>query len=298
MIVIGIDDGNFNTKSSDGMLYLSGFTASAQPPIGDADYVELEGIYYALGTIRAPVQYDKTRNADAWILTLALLAAALRRRGMNEGSFGIGVGLPLMAYSAQREAIREYFMRRGGTRCCYCGEQYEIRIADCGVYPQGYAAFLTQYSELAHYASITHVDIGGYTIDIFRTENGRPEPGSMISMPLGTVTMLRTIQAELSRSDILLTEPQIIMAMRGDVVDHLRITEAMRAIDRGCDRYVQNLCNTLREYQIDLESPINLIGGGAALLDDALRARMNIVGSADLYANARGCQLWMERNTK
>ena len=74
MITIGIDNGNFNTKSSDGTLYHSGFSASAQPPIGDADYIELDGVYYALGSVRAPVQYDKTRNNDAWILTLAIAA--------------------------------------------------------------------------------------------------------------------------------------------------------------------------------------------------------------------------------
>ena len=298
MITIGIDNGNFNTKSSDGTLYHSGFSASAQPPIGDADYIELDGVYYALGSVRAPVQYDKTRNNDAWILTLAMLAAALRLRNMKEGSFRIGVGLPLMAYAAQRENMREYFLRRGGARCGYCGAQYEIRIADCGVYPQGYAAFLTQYSDLAPYASVTHVDIGGYTIDIFRTQDGKPVPGSMISVPLGTVTMLRTIKTELSRSDILLTETQIITATSGGIVDHMRIEEAMRAIDMGRDRYVQDLCNTLREYQIDLESPINLIGGGAALLEHALRERMHVVGVADLFANALGYKLWMERDAK
>lgn len=298
MITIGIDNGNFNTKSSDGVLYPSGFTASAQPPIGDADYVELDGIYYALGAMRAPVQYDKTCNSDAWILTLSMLAAALHRRGMDEGSFRIGVGLPLMAYAAQRERMQAYFLQRGGVRCGYCGAQYEIRIADCGVYPQGYAAFLTQYNELAKYASITHVDIGGYTIDVFSTEDGKPIPGSMMSIPLGTVTMLRAIQTELSRSDILLSEKQIIMALRGGSVDHLRIDEAQRAIVAGRDRYVQDLCNTLREYSVDLQSPINLIGGGAALLDDALRVRMHVVGTADLFANARGYQLWMERDAK
>lgn len=298
MITIGIDNGNFNTKSSDRVLYHSGFSVSAQPPIGDADYIELDGVYYALGAVRAPVQYDKTRNDDAWVLTLAMLASALRIRNMEEGSFRIGVGLPLMAYAAQRENMRDYFLQRGGARCCYCGAQYDIRIVDCGVYPQGYAAFLTQYSALAQYASVTHVDIGGYTIDIFRTQDGKPVPGSMMSVPLGTVTMLRSIQAELSRSDILLTETQIITAMSGGIVDHMRIEEAMLAIDMGCDRYVQDLCNTLREYQIDLESPINLIGGGAALLEHALRERMHVVGVADLFANALGYKLWMERDAK
>ena len=44
MITIGVDNGNFNTKSSDGVLYPSGFTASTQPQIGDSDYVEVEGV--------------------------------------------------------------------------------------------------------------------------------------------------------------------------------------------------------------------------------------------------------------
>jgi plasmid segregation protein ParM len=49
MINIGIDNGNYNTKSSDGFLYPSGFIASSQPPVGEADYLRSVDTFYALG---------------------------------------------------------------------------------------------------------------------------------------------------------------------------------------------------------------------------------------------------------
>lgn len=243
------------------------------------------------------MQYDMTCNNDAWILTLAMLAQALRKRELTSGTFRLGVGLPISAYKQQREAMRAYFMTHKAENFVFCGEEYSIVIENCYVYPQGYAAYLTQYNELANYNNITHVDIGGYTVDLFRTQGGRlvPDSKKMTSIPNGTISMLRAIQSELARNDIHLTESEITAAMQGGRVEHVRAEEASLAIHSARDRYVQDLCNTLREYGIDTQTPINLIGGGAELLSEALKECMYVVGTADLFANARGYALWLER---
>ncbi|NLU23881.1 MAG: hypothetical protein GXW99_03995, partial [Clostridiales bacterium] len=70
MIKLGIDNGNYNTKSSDGMLYASGYTASDREFITPEMQLFYNGVYYAIGERRLRFQQDKTTEPDTFILTL------------------------------------------------------------------------------------------------------------------------------------------------------------------------------------------------------------------------------------
>ena len=58
MISIGIDNGNYNTKSSEGTIFPSGYLVSSVPPIGADNCLFYDGKYYDIGAKRAAVQYD------------------------------------------------------------------------------------------------------------------------------------------------------------------------------------------------------------------------------------------------
>ena len=68
---------------------------------------------------------------------------------------------------------------------------YVAEILAAQVYPQGYAAYLSAYNDFARYESISFLDIGGYTIDIFQTYRGRLQAGSTKSLATGTIIPLR-----------------------------------------------------------------------------------------------------------
>ena len=69
-IKIGVDNGNYNTKSSERMLYASGYTMSDKEFITSDMQLFYEGAYYAIGGKRMSFQQDKIKEDDTFILTL------------------------------------------------------------------------------------------------------------------------------------------------------------------------------------------------------------------------------------
>lgn len=297
VLSIGIDHGNYNTKSSHGLLYPSGYTASAVRPVADMDLLEYGNTFYSIGTRRFAVQYDKSKDETALILTLPALGYAMQKEGLHESDFALGVGLPLAAYSTFKDSFRQYLLQRE-LRFAWRGEGYAARIRHVNVYPQGYAAYLSAFNQFSRYESVTFLDIGGYTIDLFKTYRGRLEAGSPTSLPTGTITLLRRIMDELARLDIHIPEQQLSRAVAGGPIEHRRHVEVALIIQQAQAEYVRDLSNTLREHQIDAQTPVALIGGGAELLEKELSSRMYVVGTLDKYANARGYKLWLERDLR
>ncbi len=296
MLSIGIDHGNYNTKSSNGLIYPSGYTVSTVRPVSDTDLLEYAGKYYSIGTRRFAVQYDKCTDEAALILTMPALGHAMQLANVQEEEFALGVGLPLSAYSTFKDKFKEYLHKPKGFHFIWRGIEYAARIAAVNVYPQGYAAYLQSFNDFARYENISFLDIGGYTIDIFQTYRGRLQAGSTKSLLTGTIMLLRRAADELARLDIRLTEIQLATAMSGGKVEHLRKQEVTDVLNQVRAEYVRDLANMLREHEIDVATPIVLIGGGAELLEAELRARMYVVGMLDKYANARGYKQWLERD--
>ena len=79
---IGIDNGNYNTKSSERMLYASGFTMSDREFITSDMQLFYEGAYYAIGGKRMNFQQEKTAEPDTFILTLPTIANAMKLTGV------------------------------------------------------------------------------------------------------------------------------------------------------------------------------------------------------------------------
>ena len=130
---IGIDNGNYNTKSSDRMLYASGFAMNDREFITSEMQLFYEGTYYAIGGKRVNFQQDKTKENDTFILTLPTIAHAMRLAGVPSCEVLLGVGLPIDIYGAQKETFRQYFLRddihfRFEDTDCHC------KITDCKVF--------------------------------------------------------------------------------------------------------------------------------------------------------------------
>ena len=108
---IGIDNGNYNTKSSERMLYASGFTVSDSEFITSEMQLFYEGSYYAVGGKRMSFQQDKTKEEDTFILTLPAIADAMKKADTTSADVILGVGLPIDIYGAQKKAFGQYFLK-------------------------------------------------------------------------------------------------------------------------------------------------------------------------------------------
>jgi len=171
-IILGVDNGNAYTKSSEGFSCQSGFTKFDVEPITKQNLLIYQGIYYSIGNNRASVQLDKTQNQDAFILSLAAIADAINKAGIEQkADVFLGAGLPVVHYGKMKHKFREYFIR-DNIKFSFNGSDYVVNIADCRVYPQGYAAFINIYRDYKNVSAANVIDIGGYTTDFFIVENG------------------------------------------------------------------------------------------------------------------------------
>ena len=289
-IKLGVDNGNYNTKSSEGMLYASGYTASGEEFITDEMQLFYEGRYYAVGEHRMRFQQDKTKGPDAFILTLPAISGAMKKAGVSEAEIFLGVGLPIEAYGVQKDAFRQYFLR-GEVDFRFEGADYRCRIMDCKVFAQGHAALCRYYPQLREYQSVTLVDIGGYTVDVLTMHNFRLDRSSCASLRMGTITLYTRIQDTLRQRDILLTDELVTDAIRGRI-QHVDKDFIRQTVERAVREYVTELINALRERGLDLRLPTVFAGGGAELLKDSLSADgTNVVAVRDRVANADGYKL-------
>jgi len=203
MIKLGVDNGNYNTKSSEGMLYASGYASGDKEFITSEMQLFYEGKYYAIGERRLRFQQDKTKEQDTFLLTLPAIAEAMKRAGTTSAEIALGVGLPIDSYGTQKEAFCRYFLR-DNISFLFEGTAYRCRIAECKVFAQGHAALCRYYPRLSEYRSIT-------------VHNFRLDRSSCASLRMGTIILYSRIQDALQKSDILLTDELITDAIRGKI---------------------------------------------------------------------------------
>ena len=289
-IKIGIDNGNYNTKSSERMLYASGFAVSDSEFITSEMQLFYEGSYYAVGGKRMSFQQDKTKEEDTFILTLPAIADAMKKSGLTSAEVILGVGLPIDIYGAQKEVFGQYFLKED-VFFNFEDNDYHCSNKECKVFAQGHAALCKYFQQLKDYNSITLVDIGGYTVDVLTLHDFKVYRGSCASLRMGTITLFNDIRSELQQENIILTDELIADAMQG-TIQHAEKEKIQVIVERRMQYYLKELLNALRERGLDLKLPIVFAGGGAELLGDRLySSEINTIVILDRFANAEGYKL-------
>ncbi len=292
MIKIGVDNGNFNTKSSEGMLYSSGFSVSDSPTLSMENQLEHGGKYYSIGEGRMSVQPDKTVDDDVFLLTLPAIADAMRKQNVDAADIALGVGLPISLFGKQKERFGKYFLR-DNINFAYAGREYIANIKSCQVFPQSYAALARYFTMMRSFSTLTLIDIGGYTVDIMRCRFGKADRDNCQSLPMGTITLFNNIKNELLKDNIRLNDTQITDGLFG-MVEHLCRDHILEVLQRRCKEYAKNLNNAVREIGVDMKMPVALAGGGAERLEKYLRSSdIHWIGTLDKFANAEGYKVMM-----
>ncbi len=290
VLKLGVDNGNYNTKSSERILYASGFTVSEKVFITDDMQLFYNGRYYAVGGKRMSYQQDKAKEDDAFILSLPAVADAMKQAGISSAEVILGAGLPIDIYGSQKETFRKYFLR-GSINFNFEGRSYCCRIMDCKVFAQGHAALCKYYQQLKGYNNITLVDIGGYTVDILILHEFKVDRGSCASLRMGTITLFNAVREELQQENIILSDTLITDAMQGRL-QHADQDRIQLIVERRMRLYIRELLNALREHGLDLKLPVAFAGGGAELFGKRLYSdEVNTIAILDRFANAEGYKL-------
>ena len=265
-IIIGIDHGYANMKTKN-FVFPSGLVTYEHEPYSMERVLEYGGKYYVVGSGRQPLQKEKTKAEDYYLLTLAAIAMELEYREAPPNSEVIlAVGLPLTSFGRDKRAFREYLLRDGQPISFrYEEKPYSITITDVQLFPQGYAAVLTQ-RELLEEPSVIVADIGGWTVDLMRIDNSIPNATTCRSLELGMICCLDMISEQIRRNlGISMTNIQIEAAICG-TVNNLP-EQAKEIIRHETENYVQQLLSAIQESGMDYRAmPMVALGGGASLL--------------------------------
>lgn len=290
-VIIGIDHGYAAMKTAH-CSFPSGLVAYEHPPYSMKDVLVYQGKYYVVGSGRQPLQQDKTKSENYYLLTLAAMAKELGfRKAETNTEVILAVGLPLTSFGREMSAFRRYLLRDGKPISFFFSEKaYSITIRDVKVFPQGYSAVLMQ-RELLEEPSVIVADIGGWTVDLMQIDNRITNAATCRSLDLGVIRCVDEITEQVRRTQgYTLTSSQIEKALCGDT-EHLEpcVTEI---VNREAEKYVMKVLASIQESGMDYRAmPVIFLGGGANLLKRHVPNRVGLCRpfiQEDDKLNARG----------
>ena len=301
VIVIGVDHGYAAMKTVH-FSFPTGLVEYEHEPYTQKDVLEYNGRYYVVGSGRQPLQRDKTQTEDYYLLTLAAIAKELEHRGAEHtASVHLAAGLPLTSFGRDKKSFRSYLYRDGrAIPFRYEGQDYTVTIQEVSLFPQGYAAVLTQ-TELLDEPSVIVADIGGWTVDLMRLDNRIPNAATCRSLELGMIRCLDEISEQIRRGlDLSMTAAQIESVLRGDA-SHVN-EDAKKIIYQEAERYTKRLLSAIAESGLDVRAmPAVFLGGGATLLKHHASAADGLCRPIildDVCLNAKGYERLTERMSK
>jgi len=290
-LTIGVDHGYAAMKSAH-FSFPTGLVEYDHEPYTQQNVLEYGGKFYVVGSGRQPLQKDKTLTEDYYLLTLAAVAKELAcRKADATASVHLAAGLPLTSFGRDKKKFRAYLLRDGRPVFFrFEGSAYTVKITEVSLFPQGYAAVLTQ-PDLLNEPSVILADVGGWTVDLMRLDNRIPNAATCRSLELGMIRCLDESAEQVRRSlGLSMTAAQIESVLCGEAssVDD----NAKQIIHREADGYARRLLSAIAESGLDARAmPAVFLGGGAALLKRRVRATEGLCRPVildDVCLNAKG----------
>ena len=270
---IGIDHGYYAIKTRH-FSFPAGIVAYTHEPYTLQNTLEYGGRFFVCGTGRQPLLRSKTANDNYYLLTLAAIAKEIRQRGETQKcSVTLAAGLPLAGFGREKKPFREYLLRSSQladglrpVRYCFEGTPYEVTIEDVKLFPQGYSAIAIHPELIQNEPSVLLMDIGGWTVDLMRLDNGVPNAATCRSLELGMIRCMDETKEQIRRdTGLSVTDAQVERVLAGK---NCSMDDKARAIIQRQGRlYTERLLSAAMEAGFDLKAmPVVMLGGGAAVV--------------------------------
>ena len=277
-MIIGIDHGYYAIKTRH-FSFPAGIVAYTPEPYTLQNTLEYGGRFFVCGTGRQPLLRSKTANDNYYLLTLAAIAKEIRQRGETQKcSVTLAAGLPLAGFGREKKPFREYLLRSSQladglrpVRYCFEGTPYEVTIEDVKLFPQGYSAIAIHPELIQNEPSVLLMDIGGWTVDLMRLDNGVPNAATCRSLELGMIRCMDETKEQIRRdTGLSVTDAQVERVLAGK---NCSMDDKARAIIQRQGRlYTERLLSAAMEAGFDLKAmPVVMLGGGAAVVKGNVR---------------------------
>lgn len=276
-MILGVDLGNWNIKTSERNVFPSRYTTVENLLGATGDVLEYEGNKYYIREGKLENNYDKANKETNTILFLYALAL------QKDKYFKVVVGLPALTYKTSRDTFKEKLLENKVYNLKINGIEKTIIIEDLIVFPEGAGSY---YSLSQRTKNAVIVDIGGGTTNIVSFKNGKLDKCTTLGK--GMIELYNNVREYLNSTYTLkleLEDIEIIMR-EGLRVDGNEISFAF--IKPIIDSFVKDLMNELRNYPIRT-SKVLLTGGGSKLLKGPLSKIPGLEVIDDyLFSNAKG----------
>ncbi len=292
-MLISVDHGNKLIKVLHHAPFTSGLQENDVPPFG-GETLQYEGKYYTLSEQRIPYHRDKTVDERFFILTLFAIAYEIEAVGgysQNVMRIQLAVGLPPAHYGAQYEAFTKYFTDRSIVKFEYKNRPYAIYIDKVLCFPQSYAAASTILSSIRTIPKALVLDLGGFTADYLRIQNGAGDLSVCDSLEKGIISLYNKVISRVnSEQDMLLEETEIDAILEGRTA-HVP-PAVVETVEQMAQDFINDLFSTLRERGLELKSGVVVFVGGGSI---RLRRQIEQSGKVgqplfveDIQANVKG----------
>jgi len=292
-MIIGVDHGYGLMKTAH-FAFPTGITVYDHEPYSLRNTLKMNDRYYVCGTNRQSLLREKTENDNYYLLTLAALAKEVNlRSAAYEADIVVAAGLPLTSFGLYKQDFLKYLNRFSQNEpVCFEfeGTPYTLRIKDVVLYPQGYSAVVDRIRQLKQEPSVIVCDIGSWTIDVMRLDNGFPNAEYNRSLELGMIRCFSEISEQVRRNTgVSITDAQIESVL---FKEHCTLpVEITRIIVEYGKAYAERIISTLLENGFDIKAvPVIFLGGGAAFMQKFAnhKAFCSAEFITDIHANAKG----------
>lgn len=287
---LGIDIGNYNVKTSEGILFKSCVANDLEYGNRFDKLIYNDESYY-LGTGKLEIEYRKFDKENYIPLLLGAIC-----KSSNHVENDLGLGLPIKQYKSLKNELIDLL---AGTEydVVFNEDKRKIKIMDVNVFPESVSGIIANYDKLIIQVGdrdIISVDIGGKTTDIALIRNKKVIKSSQVNV--GTIDIYNCIKTSLE----------------GKYFDvKINLDNVERYLEKGFIykgekqniRFAIKSCNDLFKEiytELNLNYPINegavvLQGGGCNLLGNVLNKKIKgLIIEDNLFSNANGYKILMK----
>ena len=175
------------------------------------------------------------------------------------------------------------------------GDVYKRQVA---IFPQGYAALMTETGLLQDEPSMLLMDLGGWTVDLMRIDNAIPAADTAHSLELGMIRCMDETKEQIRRDiGLSVTDAQVERVLAGKPCS---MDEDARSIIRKQGRIcTERLLSAAMESGFDLKAiPVVMLGGGATVVKSNVSPQnglCRVFALPDDKVNAKGFERILEQ---
>lgn len=316
MFFIGIDDGNFDTKSQN-TISSNGFCQYSVLPAMVKTYLYYNGTYYVSSNERFNYREDKTLDNRALILALfgigkeiiyQLERNKVAPENMQEEiskitEIALGIGLPPLQWHTAEKKVN-FFKKYMGKHIefDYAGYHFAFSMPYCDIFPQAIAALLTNAKDevIANSPKYVGVDIGGGTIEVIPVNKGVPDGNHCPSDKIGIIFLFQSIQEAIKREyniDLEYDDIEAAIKKQRTLLDD----DVVKRIWTLTQNYVDsNVIDMLVQRKVNFDTTVVIfLGGGSLLLKPFIKKNKQIKHihflKDPVKANAKGYAIMMKK---